>query len=124
MIETVKLTYEQYAGKEYETEVFSDAYLDIEPTGEGFSLKWVKTSEKFHMPLKDTMLSDWLENPAAYGAFEGSRPLGFAEGFLEKWNNRFRLTNICVFDPPARRTGLGKCCLSVYLRMQKRAAQE
>ncbi len=115
MIRIVRLDYEQYAGKEYEADVFSDAYLDIEPQDEGFSLKWVKTSKEFHMPLKDAMLSDWLENPVAYGAFEGSNLLGFVEGFLEKWNNRFRVTNICVFDTSVRRAGLGKMLLESIL---------
>lgn len=115
MIRMVQLDYEQYAGKEYETEVFSDAYLDIEPQEGGFSLRWIKTPEEFHMPLRDTMLSDWLENPVAFGAFEGSKLLGFVEGFLEKWNNRFRVTNICIFDPSARRSGLGKMLLERIL---------
>lgn len=115
MIKVVQLGYEKYAGKEYETEVFSDAYLDIEPQDEGFSMRWIKVPEKFRMPLKDTMLSDWLEEPVAYGVFAGSELLGFVEGFLERWNNRFRVTNICIFDSSARRRGLGKMLLERVL---------
>lgn len=115
MIRIARLDYEQYAGKEYATEVFSDAWLVIEPQDEGFSLKWEKAFEGFCMPLKDAMLSDWLENPIAYGAFEADHLCGFVEGFLERWNNRFRITNICVFDSSARRKGVGSMLLERIL---------
>lgn len=115
MMRILSLDYEEYTGKAYETVVFSDAYLDIEPRDEGFSMRWIIVPEEFCMPLKDTMLSDWLEEPVAYGAFAGGELLGFVEGFLEKWNNRFRVTNICIFDPSARRRGLGKMLLERIL---------
>ena len=124
MIKVVQLDYEQYAGKEYKTEVFSDTYLDIEPQDEGFSMRWIKAPEEFRMPLKDTMLSDWLKEPVAYGAFDGGELSGFVEGFLEAWNNRFRITNICVFDPPARRSGLGKMLLErILINAEKSGAR-
>ena len=39
------------------------------------------------------------------------RMVGFVEGFLEKWNNRFRISNICVFDEADRRHGIGASLL-------------
>ena len=55
----------------------------------------------------DTFYGDWLEDPIAYGAFEGERLIGFVEGSMETWNNRFRISNICVFEDAARGSGVG-----------------
>ena len=51
----------------------------------------------------------------AYGAFEGGSLLGFAEGAPETWNNRFRISNICVFDTAARNRGIGSALLNAIL---------
>lgn len=106
-LEIKKLDYEEYKGKEYEAEITSDRCLVIVPDERGFNLYWEKTEPPFHMTLKDKMLSDWLEEPVAYGAFEDKVMVGFIEGFHEKWNNRFRITNICVFDGEKRKHGIG-----------------
>lgn len=108
MIEIRKLDYENMKGKTYSAEIHSDKYLSIEPQGEGFKIEWVKSAQELIMPLEDDILSDWLEDPVAYGAYEGEELVGFTEGFLEKWNNRFRITNICVFDIQMRHSGIGK----------------
>ena len=52
---------------------------------------------------------------SAYGAFEGDRLTGFVEGFLEKWNNRYRISNICVFDHADRRSGVGTRLMGAIL---------
>ena len=44
----------------------------------------------------------------AFGAFEGGELLGFAEGSPEGWNRRFRISNLCVFDPARRGGGIGQ----------------
>ncbi len=33
--------------------------------------------------------------------------LGFVEGTLETWNNRYRISNICIFDDSKRHQGIG-----------------
>ena len=66
-------------------------------------------------PLEDDMLSDWLDNPVAFGAFEGDTLIGFVEGFLEEWNNRYRISNICVFDSGLRSKGVGTVLLETIL---------
>ena len=75
---------------------------------------------RFEAPLErsfdDTIFAEWLENPIAYGAFENDRLLGFADGFLEVWNNRFRISNICVFDPAARGMGIGGALMEAIQR--------
>ena len=106
-----ELDYKEYKGKKYQAEILSDRYLSIEPRDEGFAVKWVMSGEPLRMTLNEDLLSDWLEDPVAYGAFEHGRMVGFVEGFLEKWNNRFRITNICVFDESDRRRGIGTLLL-------------
>ena len=110
-----ELDYEEYSGKKYQAEILSDRYLSIEPEGEGFDIRWVMSDEPLRMSINDTVLSDWLDHPAAYGAFEGDRLVGFVEGFLEKWNNRYRIANICVFDHADRRRGVGKRLMETIL---------
>ena len=110
-----ELDYEEYSGKKYQAEILSDRYLSIEPEGEGFDIRWVMSDEPLRMSINDTVLSDWLDHPTAYGAFEGDRLVGFVEGFLEKWNNRYRIANICVFDHADRRRGVGKRLMETIL---------
>ena len=102
-----KLDREEYRGRKYHAEILSDRYLSIEPEGDGFDVRWVTSGEPLRMTIDDVILADWLEDPAAYGAFEGDRLVGFAEGFLEKWNNRYRISNICVLENADRRSGTG-----------------
>lgn len=93
-----ELDYKKYKGKKYQAEILSDRFLSIEPVGEGFDIRWVMSGEPLRMTLNEDLLSDWLEDPLAYGSFEGDKLIGMVEGFLEKWNNRFRIANICVLD--------------------------
>ena len=110
-----KLDYEKYKGHKYQTEFLSDRYLSIEPAGDGFDIGWVMSGEPLRMSVDDTMLSGWPDHPTAYGAFEGDRFIGFVEGFLEKWNNRYRISNICVFDHADRRSGVGMKLMETIL---------
>ena len=73
------------------------------------------SDEPLRMSINDDMLQDWLDHPVAYGAFEGDRLLGFVEGFLEKWNNRYTIANICVFDSADRRNGVGTKLIETIL---------
>ena len=50
----------------------------------------------------DEFFGEWLEEPVAFGAFEGERLLGYVEGAPEGWNNRYRISNICIFEENAR----------------------
>lgn len=110
-----KLDYEAYKGMKYQAEIVSDRYLSIEPAGEGFDIGWVMSDEPLRMSVNDSMLSDWLDHPTAYGAFDGDQLTGFVEGFLEKWNNRYRITNICVFGEARRRRGFGTRLMETIL---------
>ena len=111
-----KLDYEAYKGQKYQAEIVSDRFLSIEPAGEGFDIRWVLSDEPLRMSVKDVMLEDWLDNPTAYGAFDGDKMAGFVEGFHEKWNNRYRISNICVFDSADRRSGIGTKLMETILK--------
>ena len=41
--------------------------------------------------------------------------LGYVEGTLEKWNNRYRISNICVFDSSNRHSGIGTMLMNFIL---------
>ena len=110
-----ELDYKKYNGQKYLVEILSDRYLSIEPRNEGFDLKWVMSEEPLKKTLDEDLLSDWLEDPVAYGAFEGDELIGMVEGFLEKWNNRFRIANICVFEQANRRSGVGTKLMEAIL---------
>ncbi len=110
-----QLDYNEYKGKKYKSEVYSDLYLSIEPEGDGFDMKWVNSDEPLLKILEDEMLSEWLDKPVAYGCFDDGKLTGFAEGFLEKWNNRYRVSNICVFEPDKRGKGVGTQLLGKLL---------
>ena len=116
---------EEWRGKEYSVEISSDKYLEIVRTEKGFSLEWKVAEPPLHKTLTDTILCEWLENPIAFGAFcddNGKKKLlGFVEGFLEQWNNRFRITNICVFDSTERKKGLGERLLSAIMSEAKKS---
>ena len=38
------------------------------------------------------------------------------EGFLETWNNRYRISNICVFDNADRNRGIGSLLMDTILK--------
>ena len=50
------------------------------------------------------------------GAFEDGRLTGFAEGSMESRNNRFRISNICVFDGENRGKGIGRALMEAIIK--------
>ncbi len=110
-MEIRQLSKQEYQGREYSTAIHSDMYLSIDPSDEGFIMKWIESEKDLKMSIKDILFEEWLESPVAYGAFENGRMLGFVEGFHEKWNNRFRISNICIFEEADRRSGIGTILL-------------
>ena len=113
-----KLDYNEYKGKKYSLKVKSNKYLDINVKDYGFELKFVDTNE-FTNILEDDMLSEWLDNPVAYGIFVDGVLKGFVEGFLETWCNRYRISNICIFEEEDRKKGFGKILLDEILKEAK-----
>jgi ribosomal protein S18 acetylase RimI-like enzyme len=114
-MEIVRLDPDEYRGRKYNTEFCSGKYLAIEPKKDGFRLRWENSEILLMMSIHDSMLAEWLDNPVAYGAFENGQIAGFVEGFLEKWNNRFRIANICIFEEAHRHSGVGTMLLNRIL---------
>lgn len=56
-----------------------------------------------------------MDNPIAHGAFEDEKLIGFVEGAIEQWNNRFRISNICIFEQTARNNGVGTALIQTIL---------
>jgi len=110
-MEIKQLSKQECQGKEYCAEIHSGMFLAIEPGDEGFIMKWLESGTDLKMSVKDSFFQDWLDNPVAYGAFDSGRMVGFVEGFHEKWNNRFRISNICIFEEADRRSGVGTMLL-------------
>lgn len=80
----------QYAGRRFTARYQTNGYYEITAAESGFRIAYTP-----------------FEAPAAFGAFEQERLLGFAEGSIESWNNRFRISNLCIFDEAARGRALG-----------------
>ena len=52
-------------------------------------------------------------------SIEGGELLGFVEGSPETWNNRFRISNICVFDPARRQGSVGTALMQAIERAEE-----
>lgn len=118
-MELMQLPREAYRGKTFEMKYSTSGYYDIAPEDGGFRVAYRKFDALKEMSFKDVFFGEWLENPAAFGAFENGKLIGFAEGALETWNNRYRISNICVFDETRRRNGLGSMLMQQMLNLAR-----
>ena len=115
-MEIKKLNNEEFKDKTYDIELWSNKYLSVEPAEDGFKMQWMDSPTEIKMTVhSDNIISDWADNPMAYGAFNDGKFTGFIEGFLEKWNNRFRITNINIFDEADRKCGTGTLLMQKIL---------
>ena len=82
-------------------------YYDVITSEMGMVLEERKFPEIVEKHFTDHLFSDWLEAPAALGAFDGERLVGVIEGSIEDWHNVFRISNILVMEP-YRGKGVGR----------------
>ncbi|MDD7388532.1 MAG: GNAT family N-acetyltransferase [Lachnospiraceae bacterium] len=118
-MEIKMLDKETYAGRRFTARYKTKGYYDIHAVDPGFQIEYVAFEAPVEKSFDDVFFSEWLENPVAYGAFQDERLLGYAEGFLEQWNNRFRISNICIFDHSARHHGIGTLLMATILKAAK-----
>lgn len=114
-MEIRRLEKADYAGKRFTARYLTRGYYDIRAGEDGFSLQYVPFDTPVERGFEDVFFSEWLGDAAAYGAFEDGTLLGFAEGAPEAWNNRYRISNICVFKAAARRCGIGTALMNAIL---------
>jgi len=119
MIEIRKLDPETFRGKPFTLRYTTEGYYDISGNESGFGVIRKPFDLPKEMAIDDVFFGPWLEEPEGFGAFEGERMLGFIEGFLEKWNNRYRIGNICVFDAADRGAGAGTLLMNAALTAAK-----
>ena len=108
---------QDYAGKQFTMRYTTSGYYDIRRTADGFSFEYKKFDEIRNKSFTDAYYEEWLDDPVEYGAFENGKLLGFIEGFHEKWNNRYRISNICVFEEEDRHKGIGTALMSKALEL-------
>lgn len=104
-----------YAGKRFTAHYLTKGYYDFRAEDSGFRIRYVPFQAAVGKSFEDEFFGEWLDEPVGYGAFEDETLLGYAEGALERWNNRFRISNICVFDDSARHRGIGTALMQAIL---------
>ena len=107
-MEIRRLNQKDYAGRKFTARYQTKGYYEICASEQGFRLDYRSFPAPVVRSFDDVFFGEWLEAPAAFGAFDGDRLVGFAEGSIESWNNRFRISNICIFDSAARGKGAGR----------------
>lgn len=115
MIKIEELKKEVYAGKDFTVRYQTEGYYDIQATETGFDIRYKNFTTPKEMSFRDTFFNEWLDHPIAFGAFDNGQLVGFVEGTLEKWNNRYRISNICVFDSSKRHMGIGSLLMEAIL---------
>lgn len=115
-MEIRKLDPAVYSGKSFTVKYVTPGYYEIVPTELGFSVQYSRFPAEEERSLSDSFFSEWLERPIAYGVFEQDCLLAFVEGSMETWNNRFRVSNLCVFSPERRKCGLGTLLMETILK--------
>ena len=107
---------EIYAGQRFTARYQTSGYYDLCAVESGFRMEYKSFAAPVDKSFEDEFFSKWLDAPVAYGAFENGRLLGYVEGFLETWNNRYRISNICIFDQADRRRGIGALLMDTILK--------
>ena len=115
-MEIRKLDPAVYAGRKFTARYRTNGYYAILPCESGFQMRYTAFEAPVEKSFDDKFFGEWLDHPVAYGVFEGDRLVGYVEGAIEGWNNRYRISNICIFDFENRRRGLGQALMNTILR--------
>lgn len=118
-MEIKRLEPQEYIGKRFTVRYITNGYYDICPVENGFRMEYIPFQAPVEKSFDDEFFGEWLENPVAFGAFDGDSLVGFVEGAKESWNNRFRISNICVFDGERRNGGIGAMLLNAIMDIAK-----
>ena len=119
MMEIRRLDPQEYAGYALQFEYVTDHVYDVQADENGFSLELTRLDRPLRKAFTDTLFSEWLEEPVAFGAFDGETLAGVFEGSPEAWHNVFRISNILV-QPEYRRRGVGQMLMDSMLDFVRR----
>lgn len=121
---TIRELDHSYKGKRLEFSYTTEYYYDLEMSEDRDSVSFSFVRKPFGKIEKreftDTLLSEWLEKPRLYGAFEGDREIGYLELSHESWNNRMRVANILVSEE-YRGNGAGSLLMERAIQEAKAA---
>ena len=115
-MEIRKLDPAVYAGRKFTARYRTNGYYAILPCESGFQMRYTAFEAPVEKSFDDKFFGEWLDHPVAYGVFEGDRLVGYVEGAIEGWNNRYRISNICIFDFENRSRGIGSVLIKTILR--------
>lgn len=115
-MEIRKLDPAEYAGRKFTARYRTNGYYAILPCESGFQMRYTAFEAPVEKSFDDKFFGEWLDHPVAYGVFEGDRLVGYVEGAIEGWNNRYRISNICIFDFENRSRGIGSVLIKTILR--------
>ena len=115
-MEIRKLDPAVYAGRKFTARYRTNGYYAILPCESGFQMRYTAFEAPVEKSFDDEFFGEWLDHPVAYGVFEGDRLVGHVEGAIESWNNRYRISNICIFDFENRSRGIGSALIKTILR--------
>lgn len=118
-MEIKKLDREKYQGLTYHAVYETKKHYEVQLLENGFQLVLKETDEAGKKEFSDTLFSDWLEEPIAFGLFQEDKMMGFVEGSPEAWHNVFRISNIFVYEE-YRKQGLGEKLLNYIVDYVKR----
>lgn len=82
-MEIKPLDRETYAGKTFTARYRTNGYYEIRPSETGFQMDYVPFAEPTERSFDDVFFGEWLEDPIAFGAFEGKKLIGYVEGSIE-----------------------------------------
>ncbi len=105
-IEIKELDRQHWEKYELEFSYTTDGYYSFDVSGWDFKLKFNPYGKTINKKFTDKLFEDWAKNALAFGAFSEGEPVGVTECFMEKWNNRLRITNLLVFEK-FRGNGIG-----------------
>ncbi len=97
-IEIKELDRQHWEKYELEFSYTTDGYYSFDVSGWDFKLKFNPYGKTINKKFTDKLFEDWAKNALAFGAFSEGEPVGVTECFMEKWNNRLRITNLLVFE--------------------------
>lgn len=97
-IEIKELDRQHWEKYELEFSYTTDGYYSFDVSGWDFKLKFNPYGKTINKKFTDKLFEDWAKNALAFGAFSEGEPVGVTECFMEKWNNRLRITNLLVLE--------------------------